>query len=274
MLDGAPDDGQRGAQLVARVGGELALAAEGRRWLSSDSRIGTSARLRVDRAERRRRRGRRRHRRRSTRQERVEGLLLGRAILDAPGCRSSRSAIDPLGHRPDRQSGRSSAGRTSRPALTAAATRALLGQAGRDDLAPRATLSAVRVDDHRERAARAAAEDEARLRPRPAARVLDVLGDLARRSSAARRRSPASVVAGDPVQREAEDEEHDQGRQAAPQDEPPADTSGSAGCRQRWTRRRPGRRPDAATPSGTVQRYPTPRTVSIRSPSGPSFVRR
>ena len=44
VLDAAPDDGQRRPQLVARVGRELALAAQGGRWLASDSRIGTSAR--------------------------------------------------------------------------------------------------------------------------------------------------------------------------------------------------------------------------------------
>ena len=44
VLDRAPDDGQRRPQLVARVGGELALAAQGEALGRERSRIGTSAR--------------------------------------------------------------------------------------------------------------------------------------------------------------------------------------------------------------------------------------
>ena len=44
VVDAAPDDRQRRAQLVARVGGELALASQGGALVGQRSRIGTSAR--------------------------------------------------------------------------------------------------------------------------------------------------------------------------------------------------------------------------------------
>jgi hypothetical protein len=65
VLDRGADDGQRRAQLVARVGGELALAAEGdplRLERLADRHEGAA---RVDGADARTRRARRRSRRRA-----------------------------------------------------------------------------------------------------------------------------------------------------------------------------------------------------------------
>ena len=77
VLDASPDDGQRRPQLVAGVGGELALAAE------RVAGLGTRARRALDgaRAERRQR-GRRHAADEQDREQRVERLPLGRAVLD------------------------------------------------------------------------------------------------------------------------------------------------------------------------------------------------
>ena len=78
----------------------------------------------------------------------------------------------------------------------------------------------------------------------------------------------------DQVERRAEDDEDEQRRDAAPRDEPPADAPDQPVVG--------GKRVEIGcvllagrdVRHASLRRYPTPRTVSIRDPSAPSFVRR
>ena len=74
VLHGAPDDGQRRAQLVARVGGELALPAEGGALRGERVADRHERAARVDGAEARRRRGRPRARRTTSTSTRLSSV--------------------------------------------------------------------------------------------------------------------------------------------------------------------------------------------------------
>ena len=139
MLDGAADHRERGAQLVARVGRELALAAQGGPLgveRVADRHEGPAG---VDGAERH---GDEDHDPAADEQhaqERVERLLLGRAVLDHLDVDRPDRRIDPLGHRPDRQRSRSwRAGRRCRRSPRPRASSATGRPSGM--IWPRATL--------------------------------------------------------------------------------------------------------------------------------------
>ena len=98
--------------------------------------------------------------------------------------------------------------------------------------------------------------------------------DLAVAGLELRRPGSLELASHDGVHRDAEHEQHDERRQPAPGDQPEADAPDQAGVggqariggRVAGVRERNGQAPR--------RRYPTPRTVSIHEPAGPSLVRR
>jgi hypothetical protein len=222
MLDGAPDDRQRRSQLMARVGGELALTAQGRPLRDERFADRHERPSRVDPAEAHRDEHDEAAAQEEHAEDRVERLLLRRAVLDDLDEDRADGRIDPLSHRPDRQRAHRR-GADVGPVGDGGRERVTNRQAGGERVAADEVV-AVRVDRHRERAAGVAAEREpVRGTARPAVRVPEVVDDLVR--SIAELTDPVRFerLRRAPVQEHAEDGQDHEGRQAAPQDEPPAD---------------------------------------------------
>ena len=126
------------------------------------------------------------------------------------------------------------------------------------------------IGQQRERPGSATAEAEALAGPARVGMLAEVLGPGGELLVAAVVERPR----GDEVQRGTEDDKDEERRESAPGDELPADAADQAAVgaervelgRVAARRRRPRQ--------ASLRRYPTPRTVSIREPMSPSFVRR
>ena len=141
-------------------------------------------------------------------------------VLDHLDVEIAHLGRDGLGHRPDRKRSMA-AGRTSVPAVTAAERKSRTGRpCGSTTPRPRVLPFASRAMANVP--LEFAAEDEAVLRPGRPARVLERVDDLVRAIRAAAGPRSLERLRRDPVEDGAEDDEHEKRRQAAPQDEPPA----------------------------------------------------
>ena len=239
VLDRAPDDGQRRAQLVAGVGGELALAAE-RRALRGERLADRHERAaRVDGAE-------------ADRDERprpapptssvTSSARASRPRSCGPGAPGRSTSCRPgvgraLGQEPDRERRaaglrRRPSGRRDRPPRRGPPSRPPVSgmpSSATPRSRPSPTCRAAVVEREQERVAAAELEAEpgpvvavgppCRPGARPTARRVVELGDARPGERAARSRHRAR----------AEHEQHDQRRAPAPRDEAPADAPDEAG---------------------------------------------
>ena len=192
VLDAAPDDGQRRAQLVAGVGGELALAAQrdalvGQRLADRDERP-----ARIDRPEPERDQRRRPARRRAGRPASRRASAARRPVAGRPGRRTSAPSdactVSVRMRTGVWMDGRRSAGsellgrQRRRPDIAtvarAAATAAMSGRPSGTRNPRWVSTVVVLVDDQRDGPAAAAAEEEA-VRRRVIGRARPLPGQVA-----------------------------------------------------------------------------------------------
>ena len=219
-LERAPDDCQRRPQLVARVGGELALAAQGQALGAQRFADRDECAPGVDRPEAERDEDDDRAADQQDPEDRVERLLLGGAVLDdldehRADVRERLFGADADGHvadlgRPDVDPGRCDAGGVD-PLVDRE-------RVGHEEAAATQRV-AVGVGQQRERPGPTAAEAEALS-------GLSRVGVLAKVGGTHGQLLLAALLEGpgrDQVERRPEDDEDEQRREAAPRDELPAD---------------------------------------------------